>query len=137
MSAPVVPGTDEQRQAADVCGHSAQEQRAIRHRVSDAPKTAGYLSRRMMPATKIPKFKSEKDEAEWWDTHPEVITELFLRAKKAGKLKRLPLVRSATKPVTLRMPITDIDTAQAIAQKRGLPYQTFIKGLLHQALERE
>jgi predicted DNA binding CopG/RHH family protein len=43
----------------------------------------------------------------------------------------------ATKSVTIRLPITDLETAQEIADKRGLPYQTFIKGLLHQALERE
>jgi len=47
------------------------------------------------------------------------------------------VVRGATKPVTIRMPIADIETAREIAGKRGLPYQTYIKGLLHQALERE
>ena len=36
--------------------------------------------------TRIPKFRSEKEEAEWWDAHPEVITELFLKAKKEGKI---------------------------------------------------
>ena len=35
----------------------------------------------MMPAkTRIPTFKSEKEEAEWWDAHPEVVTALFLKA---------------------------------------------------------
>lgn len=87
--------------------------------------------------TAIPKFKSEKEEAEWWDVHPDVITELFLKAKKEGKIKRLPALRGATKPLTLRMPIADIETAREIAERRGLPYQTFIKGLLHRALERE
>jgi predicted DNA binding CopG/RHH family protein len=85
----------------------------------------------------IPRFKSEKEEAVWWDAHPEVITELFLKAKKEGKIKRLPVERSATKSVTIRLPVADIETAQGIAEKRGLPYQTYIKGLLHQALERE
>ncbi|MBI5282408.1 MAG: hypothetical protein HY858_12055 [Candidatus Solibacter usitatus] len=33
--------------------------------------------------------------------------------------------------------VGDIDAAQELAGKRGLPYQTYIKGLLHQALERE
>ncbi len=91
----------------------------------------------MAAKTRIPAFKSEKEEAEWWDAHPEVITELFLKAKKKGKIKRLPAVRGATRPVTIRMPIGDIDAAQELAAKRGLPYQTYIKGLLHQALERE
>ena len=91
----------------------------------------------MQRKTTIPKFKTEKEEAAWWDAHPEVITELFLKAKKEGRIKRLPVVRGATKPVTIRMPIADLETAQEIADKRGLPYQTYIKGLLHRALERE
>jgi len=91
-----------------------------------------------MPKSKvIPKFKTEEEEAQWWDTHPQVITELFLKAKREGKIKRLPAIRGATKPVTIRMPIADIEIAQEIADRRGLPYQTYIKGLLHEALERE
>jgi predicted DNA binding CopG/RHH family protein len=85
----------------------------------------------------IPRFKSETEEAQWWDAHPEVVTALFLKAKKEGRLERLPRIRGATKSVTIRLPITDLETAQEIADQRGLPYQTFIKGLLHQALERE
>ena len=87
--------------------------------------------------TAIPKFKSEKEEAQWWDAHPEVITALFSKAKKEGRIVRLPRVRGATKSVTIRLPVADLEAAQEIADKRGLPYQTFIKGLLHQALERE
>ena len=85
----------------------------------------------------VPKFKSEREEAQWWDAHSEVVTALFLKAKKEGLIERLPRIPGATKSVTIRLPITDLETAQEIADKRGLPYQTFIKGLLHQALERE
>ena len=91
----------------------------------------------MATKSAVPKFKSDKEEAEWWDAHPEVVTELFLKAQKEGKIQRLPVVRGATKSVTIRMPIADIETAQEMAHKRGLPYQTYIKSLLHQALERE
>ena len=86
---------------------------------------------------KIPNFKSEREEAKWWDSHPEVITQLFLKAEKEGKIRRLPVVRKATKSVTIRLPIADIEASQSLAEKRGLPYQTYIKTLLHQALERE
>jgi hypothetical protein len=86
---------------------------------------------------RLPGFKSEQEEAAWWDAHPEVITELFLNARKAGRIKRLPVVRGMTKPITIRMPVADVEVAQEIAQRRGVPYQTYIKGLLHQALERE
>ena len=91
----------------------------------------------MAAKARIPKFKSESEEAEWWDAHPEVITELFSKAKRRGRINRLPAVRGATKPVTIRMPVADIEAAQDLAEKRGLPYRALIKGLLHQALQRE
>ena len=91
----------------------------------------------MATKPRMPRFKSEREEAAWWDAHPEVITELFLKAKKEGKIKRLPVVRGATKSVTIRMQVADIEAAREIAERRGIPYQTYIKGLLHQALERE
>ena len=86
---------------------------------------------------RIPRFKSEEEEAAWWDAHPEVITELFLKARREGKIKKLPVVRATTKPITIRLPLADIEAAQTIAERRGVPYQTYIKGLLHQALARE
>ena len=60
----------------------------------------------------VPRFKSEQQEAEWWDAHPELITDLFLKAKTEGTINRLPMVRDVTKQVTLRMPIADIETAR-------------------------
>ena len=91
----------------------------------------------MPTRTRIPNFKSEREEAEWWDAHPEFITALLLKAKKEGKIKRLPVVRGATRSTTIRLPIADIETARQMAESRGLSYQTYLKGLLHQALERE
>jgi len=91
----------------------------------------------MLAEVRIPKFKSEKEEAEWWDAHPAVITKPFLQAKKEGRLRRLPPARGITKSVTIRLALGDVETAQELAGRRGLPYQTFIKMLLHQALEKE
>ena len=48
--------------------------------------------------------------------------------------RRSPL---ATKSVTVRLPVRDIDRARKIAEKRGTGYQTLIKTLLHEALKRE
>ena len=81
----------------------------------------------------IPKFRTESAEADWWDTHPEVATEIMKRALKSGKAKRVvPL-----KTVTMRLPLPDIQAAQDLAHEKGLPYQTYIKMLLHEALQRE
>ncbi len=81
--------------------------------------------------TVIPRFKTETEEAEWWDAHPEVATEIMKRAIKSGKARRaVPL-----KAVTMRLPVPDLKTAQTLAARKRLPYQTYIKMLLHEALE--
>jgi hypothetical protein len=81
----------------------------------------------------IPKFRTEAEEAEWWDGHPEVATEIMKRPLRSGKARRkVPL-----KTITMRLPVPDIKAAQELAHQKGLPYQTYIKVLLHEALKRE
>jgi len=41
------------------------------------------------------------------------------------------------KTLSMRLPVPDIKTAQGLAHKKGLPYQTYTKMLLHEALKRE
>jgi hypothetical protein len=81
----------------------------------------------------IPKFRTEGEEADWWDAHPGVASEIMRRAIKSGKARRpVPL-----KTVTMRLPVPDIKAAQDLAHEKGLPYQTYIKMLLHEALKKE
>jgi predicted DNA binding CopG/RHH family protein len=40
-----------------------------------------------------------------------------------------------TKPVTIRLAERDIQMAKEQADRLGLPYQTYLKSVLHQALE--
>lgn len=83
--------------------------------------------------TAIPKFRTEAEEANWWDSHPAAATEIMKGALKSGKARRaVPL-----KTVTMRLPLPDIKTAQDLAHEKGLPYQTYIKMLLHEALKKE
>ncbi len=81
----------------------------------------------------IPKFRTEAEEAAWWDRHPEVATEIMRRALKSGKARR----RVPLRTVTMRLPVPDLKAAQNLAEQKGLPYQTYIKMLLHEALQRE
>ena len=81
----------------------------------------------------IPKFRTEPEEAQWWDRHPEVATEIMRRALKSGKARR----RIPLRTVTMRLPLPDLRAAQKLAEQKGLPYQTYIKMLLHEALEKE
>jgi hypothetical protein len=48
-----------------------------------------------------------------------------------------PLHRVPSRLLSIRLPEPDIALAQKLAQSKGLPYQTYIKSLLHEALERE
>ena len=84
-------------------------------------------------ATVVPRFRTEAEEAAWWDAHPEVATKIMERAIRSGKARRaVPL-----KTVTMRLPLPDLKAAQELASRKSLPYQTYIKMLLHEALERE
>jgi len=47
------------------------------------------------------------------------------------------LHRVLSRLLSIRLPEPDIALAQRLAGAKGLPYQTYIKSLLHEALERE
>jgi len=87
----------------------------------------------------IPKFASEKEEAAWWDAHPEVLAERFQTAKQRGRLQRLSQtdLPGASETVTIRIPPQELTRARTLAAKRGLRYQTYLKMLLHEALDAE
>ena len=36
----------------------------------------------------IPTFRTEAEEAKWWDSHPEAATEIMKRALNAGLARR-------------------------------------------------
>ena len=48
-----------------------------------------------------------------------------------------PLHRVFSRLLSIRIPEPDIALAQKLAATKGLPYQTYIKSVLHEALERE
>ena len=89
----------------------------------------------------IPAFKSEDKEAQWWYRNRARLDRDLLKAAKEGDLKHLDrttlkarLSKSKARMVSIRLPEDDIALARRQAAERGLPYQTYIKSLLHQAL---
>ena len=89
-----------------------------------------------------PKFKNEAEEAAWWDSHSDQILKEFERAygRKAVErmLREKPAAakRAPTRPITLRLPVADVARAQRLAARKGLGYQTLVKTLLREALDR-
>ena len=45
--------------------------------------------------------------------------------------------RPETRQISIRLAAADLVTANRLAALKGLPYQTYIKSLLHEALENE
>ncbi len=68
----------------------------------------------------------------------------FREAGLKGEVKKLTIellrerLASKARPVTIRLAESDIKLAQKQAERKGLPYQTYIRSLLHETLvERE
>ena len=77
---------------------------------------------------RTPRFRSETEEAVWWDANLD-------RILKEG-ISRLQS-KQVLKPVTLRLLEADIALARTIAAQRGMQYQTYLKTVLHSALQAE
>jgi len=92
----------------------------------------------------VPAFATEAEEADWWYKNRHVHDKQLLEAVRSGEAKILTkeeLLRrieaSKKKPapvVALRIPEADLSLARKQAYQKGLPYQTYIKSLLHETL---
>jgi predicted DNA binding CopG/RHH family protein len=94
-----------------------------------------------MPKKKltVPKFTSEAGDAKWHQRNRRALESAMERRILEGSTLTLQqaAARAKTRPVTLRLAATDIDTARAMAAQKGIGYQTYVKMLLHEALRRE
>ena len=91
---------------------------------------------------KVPKFASEAEEAKWWDDHQDMVEDNLISAIEDGTATRgtaQRLIKEAreSKNITIRMPIAELDRARELAEKKGIGYQTYIKMLLREALDKE
>jgi predicted DNA binding CopG/RHH family protein len=88
----------------------------------------------------VPKFATEREEAEWWDANPNLVVKLFERAEAEGKITRGTTARRlglSTTATTIRLSNDDLAKARTQAEAKGLRYQTYLKMLLHEALAQE
>ncbi len=92
----------------------------------------------------VPAFATEAEEADWWYQNREAHGKDLLAAVKSGEAQILTrekllarIEASKKKPapvVSLRIPQDDLLLARKQAERKGLPYQTYIKSLLHETL---
>ena len=98
----------------------------------------------MPTKVRVPRFKSEAEEADWLFNHQDYITDLFEKAAAAGTLGHGTVARlarervsQASPTITIRLAEDDLVRARTLAAEKGLRYQTYLKMLLHQALNSE
>jgi predicted DNA binding CopG/RHH family protein len=87
----------------------------------------------------VPKFKTEAEEAQWWDDNRKMVEDALIRAMDNGTIahgtaRRLTSEARVSRNITLRMAEADLALARKQAEEKGLPYQTYIKSLLHETL---
>ncbi|MBL1275823.1 MAG: BrnA antitoxin family protein [Ectothiorhodospiraceae bacterium] len=82
---------------------------------------------------KLPKFKTENEEREFWAAHDS--TE-YVDWKKAS-----PVIMSKLKPslktISLRLPETMLAELKLLANKRDVPYQSLLKIFLAERISKE
>lgn len=96
-----------------------------------------------------PKFKTEGEEAAWYATPAgrKQTQREYERALRAGAVIRSEdqtalaalmeqAKASATRAVSLRIPIADLERAKSIAEKQGIGYQTVLKQAIRAGLQK-
>lgn len=78
----------------------------------------------------VPKFKSEDEEREFWQTHDTADYFDLARAVPA----RFPNLKPTTKSITIRLPLALLEALKVEANKRDVPYQSLVKIWLNEKL---
>jgi len=107
-------------------------------------------------STNVPRFKSDAEEADWYATAEgrRLTQREFARALRAGTLSRSAGLKvtktdptilknlmeqakeSATRAISIRVPIADLERAKRIAEETGAGYQTVLKQAIHEGLKK-
>ena len=92
----------------------------------------------------MPKFKNESAEADWWASRAgrDYVKRKSDEARDKGqKVRGSRLVdklkKKSSVQIAIRLPEADIEQARKIAGRKGIGYQTLLKMLVHEGLERE
>src|SRR6516225_632809 len=83
---------------------------------------------------RIPKFKSEEREAEWWYRNRRRVEAELLKVKGSLRVEEIVGRERETKPVTLRRGVGDIERAKAAAGRRGIGIRRCCGCWIHEGL---
>jgi len=80
---------------------------------------------------KVPKFKTEDDERDFWATHDATDYLDFSQAEETV----FPNLKPSTRAISLRLPVSLIDRLKMLANKQDVPYQSLLKVLLAEKVD--
>ena len=81
----------------------------------------------------IPRFRSEAEEREFWETHDSTEYVDWIKAERV----RFPNLKLSTQSISLRLPQGLLDRIKIAANKRDVPYQSLIKVWLAEKVDAE
>jgi predicted DNA binding CopG/RHH family protein len=82
---------------------------------------------------KVPKFKTLQEEQDFWDTHSILdFPDQFQQVEMD-----FSALKPSTKPITIRLPVSLIYDLKMMSNKRDVPYQSFIKTILADRVQKE
>lgn len=82
---------------------------------------------------KIPKFKNEDKEREFWASHDS--TDYIDWSK--GRKTVLSKLKPSVKTISLRLPESMLEELKLLANKKDVPYQSLLKIYLAERIEEE
>lgn len=82
---------------------------------------------------RIPEFKNEDEEREFWDNHDS--TE-YINWKQAERITFSNL-KPSVKKISLRLPESMLEELKLLANKRDVPYQSLLKIFLAERIDKE
>ena len=82
---------------------------------------------------RIPRFKTEAEERDFWRTHD---SNDYLSWEDATDIT-LSKLKPSTKTISLRLPESMIEELKILANKQDIPYQSLLKVFLAERLEAE
>jgi len=82
---------------------------------------------------KIPKFKNENEEREFWSSHDSVDYVDWSESEDVV----FPKLKPTVKNISIRLPEMMIDQLKLLAHKRDIPYQSLMKTFLAERIEKE
>ena len=87
----------------------------------------------MKKLKKIPDFKNDKEEAEFWDTHSTADYIDWSKSEEAI----FPNLKLSSESISIRLPAPLLAHIKALANQKGVPYQSLMKVYLSEKVDEE